>query len=313
MTAVAEPMPDAAELAEIGYAVAFAEIEAKRAKDKAASVRRHAEAAFMTARRHGYPQQEANLPDGTKLGLISIEKGAEITRTDEDELLLVIAANEPGGFEDYLLPVAYADDRVLALIAEHFPQFVDRRVKPEVDQRYRLEIAENNGRVLDHTSGERVQVATIERLQPTGKFSFRPAVNARQLVDDAIAAGEIDADGMPLVPIVAVAPRLPEVQVSDAPDARVPEGTAAIGNAPLEGEDSPACDGLYFDADGRFKSPEAAAMHACLVQGGFSTPAREARRMASANRHRNPEMVEMGLAWLDAHDLPLDGDSEPAP
>lgn len=36
---------------------------------------------------------------------------------------------------------------------------------------------------------------------------------------------------------------------------------------------------LYFFPDGTFKSPEMAAMHATIVQGGFSTPAIEAPRM----------------------------------
>lgn len=37
--------------------------------------------------------------------------------------------------------------------------------------------------------------------------------------------------------------------------------------------------GLYIDADGYFYDPDAAAAHAVMVQGGYSTPLREAARM----------------------------------
>jgi hypothetical protein len=37
--------------------------------------------------------------------------------------------------------------------------------------------------------------------------------------------------------------------------------------------------GLFKDADGIFYDPDAAAQHAIIVQGGFSTPLREAGRM----------------------------------
>lgn len=35
----------------------------------------------------------------------------------------------------------------------------------------------------------------------------------------------------------------------------------------------------FFLADGSFRSPELAALHATIIQGGFSTPAIEAKRM----------------------------------
>jgi hypothetical protein len=37
--------------------------------------------------------------------------------------------------------------------------------------------------------------------------------------------------------------------------------------------------GLFQDAAGIFYNPDAAAQHAVIVQGGFSTPLREAARM----------------------------------
>lgn len=64
---------------------------------------------------------------------------------------------------------------------------------------------------------------------------------------------------------------------------------------------------LYFFADGTFKSPELAAQHAIIVQGGFSTPAIEAERM----------LRDGGLGAVIAHDWlakqnPRTGDARPA-
>lgn len=53
-------------------------------------------------------------------------------------------------------------------------------------------------------------------------------------------------------------------------------------------------DSLYFDAEGNFRSPELAALHAIVEQGGFSTPVREAARMIrDGGRH-----AEIARAWM---------------
>lgn len=55
----------------------------------------------------------------------------------------------------------------------------------------------------------------------------------------------------------------------------------------------------FFLDDGRtFKSPELAAMHATVVQGGFSTASIEARRMFNDGG----ESREIAREWLDVHE-----------
>jgi len=66
---------------------------------------------------------------------------------------------------------------------------------------------------------------------------------------------------------------------------------------------------LFFDEHGNFKSPELAALHAITVQHGYSTPAREARRMI----RDGGRMAVMARAWLDERGLSLDGEEEPDP
>lgn len=64
---------------------------------------------------------------------------------------------------------------------------------------------------------------------------------------------------------------------------------------------------LFFNPDGTFKTPEMAAFHAIHVQGGFSTPAREARRIVRDGQSN----AAMAAAWLTERGLSLDGEEEP--
>jgi hypothetical protein len=67
---------------------------------------------------------------------------------------------------------------------------------------------------------------------------------------------------------------------------------------------------LFLDADGYLRSPEDAAMYA-LTQGngqGYTTPAREARRMLASS---NPRYKAMAQAWLAERNLARDGEEEP--
>lgn len=67
---------------------------------------------------------------------------------------------------------------------------------------------------------------------------------------------------------------------------------------------------LFYDADGYFSSPEAAAAYALAASGGqgFTTPAREARRMLAGN---HPRYTALARAWLAERGLPELGDAEP--
>lgn len=54
----------------------------------------------------------------------------------------------------------------------------------------------------------------------------------------------------------------------------------------------------YFGVDGYPLSVEHLARYTILVEGGYTTPEVEARRML---RDRDPKMVAMGEAWLLAN------------
>lgn len=59
----------------------------------------------------------------------------------------------------------------------------------------------------------------------------------------------------------------------------------------------------FFDEAGRFKTPELAALHAVVIQGGFSTPRIEAERMLrDGERRGDPVLIARARLWLDEDD-----------
>jgi hypothetical protein len=68
--------------------------------------------------------------------------------------------------------------------------------------------------------------------------------------------------------------------------------------------------GLFRDQDGFLHSPEDAAAYTIIASGGqgFTTPAREARRMLASG---HPRYVDTARTWLIQHNLPEAGESEP--
>ena len=199
------PLPTADILRRHALMVAVRDARQKEAAANLAAVRGAAELVFAPVRNHGTTQQEVRLADGTKVGLISIDKGADSTDTDEDALFLVAAGNEPADLEDFVQPAALTDPRVLALLSERLPELVGRRIKHDAAALYAKEIEDNRGMVLDRSgmlgpAGERVRVATITTHDATGKFSFRPTTKGLQQVREALDAGLLTEDGEYVTP-----------------------------------------------------------------------------------------------------------------
>ncbi len=187
------------------------------------AVRAAAEALFAQARNRGVPQVELRLPDGTKLGLISIRKGADIWDVDEDTLAAVAAGNDPADFEDVIDPKALRDREVIDLVAARFPELVTARIVPVARARYQREWEENGGKITDQSVGERVRVAEVEHMPATGEFAYRPASKAGTLIEEAIDAGLINEWGEVPEP----APDVPRPGTSS-----VATGEAAVPHAP---------------------------------------------------------------------------------
>lgn len=74
--------------------------------------------------------------------------------------------------------------------------------------------------------------------------------------------------------------------------------------------DKPGGSTLFQDPDGYFWSPPAAAAHAIMVQGGFTTARREAARMIRAGG-RSAETAREWLAWQELDEEQLLAEERP--
>ncbi len=165
---------------------------AKKAYDTAA---RLAYADFAAARNKGIKQVTGMLPDGSEAGLFSLLAGGTTVDVDEDLLLSIIAAATPADLEDHVQAAAFEDDRVIKLIGEHFPEFVEKRIKAAVRAELQTQIEEKDGCIADPLTGEAEKVATITHHDANGQFQFRPGKRFEHMLTAALEAGQITEDG----------------------------------------------------------------------------------------------------------------------
>ena len=187
--------PDAAVLQRHALRVAIAEGRAKEAKGAAEAARRTAEVVFAEARRFGMQSLKVVLPDGSEAGSLPILAGEVELQVDEDALLGVAVGNDPGDIETFVHPIALANPQLIAWVAEHFPELTGRRIEATARQQYLTEFEENNGKVLDRTQGERVEVGRVVRHEPTGRFQYRGTSKGWLHIREAIEAGALTEDG----------------------------------------------------------------------------------------------------------------------
>ena len=259
--------------------------------------RKAAEEVFAPVRKDGTPQQRVLLPDGTDIGLISIKAGAQSVQLDEPGALLEwCKANAPQHVEQYVTEGAFEMADVIALIAANFPNLVHERVRASGRTVLDKQMAETGGYVLNE-DGEKTKLATVSQDDPTGAFSYRPAKGAQDRIMAEWAAGGLReiALGPLALPVPPPGPD-PQGQETQA------DGDAGDGEVP----------DLGMDEHG-FLSPVWAAIHASVIQGGFSTPPIEAYRMI----HDGGVGAERALAWLAEHGLdpddPREGKNTPWP
>jgi len=200
------PAAEAADLPEIqqraqAHSVRLLVLHQQIARAKAAYERASTDAYpdFALLRNAGIPQLAPNLGQG-RAGLLTVLDGGKTVVVDEDELLLLYALNSATDLEDYVLPAAFEDERVVKLIAEHFPEFVQARIKKAVRADVDEQIDRTDGWVATPGTGEPVKVATVTRHQANGKFQVRPDQRAQQMISAAIEAGLITEDGAIVAP-----------------------------------------------------------------------------------------------------------------
>ncbi|MDA8324117.1 MAG: hypothetical protein M0030_30490 [Actinomycetota bacterium] len=253
------------------------------------------------------------MPPGTRLpaifggrqaGWVSMPKPSTTAAvTDPGAFLAWTRKNVPGRIrEDVTIDQRQMDD-VLALIEDHMPDALIRTtvVDPAwqgdllASLRDRGRYALAGGDVITEVPG-----ITVSTGEPRPRVNL--ADDAGEVIEQAWRAGEIDMLG------VLALPAPPEPEPEPAPPVPEPAGPGdEPGVPPLFAPGGP-----MVDEQGRFRTPEAAAIHAVTVQGGFTTPARESRRMvADGRRGGDLEQGRIGLAWLRERGLSPDGEAEP--
>lgn len=207
--------PSADELHRLSLRVAVLSLLADDARARYAAARQDAEPVFAAARACGTRQQAIVLPGGVEAGLLAIKQGAQVTDVDENELLMLVAIGQPDELEDYAVPTAASDqdalaflieqvpdlftlrasalqdERLVKLLAEHFPHLVGRRIRPAHRVWLQEYLESHDGQVPDPATGEAVKVATIRNLPPTGEFAYTGKTKYTGRLRDALATGAL--------------------------------------------------------------------------------------------------------------------------
>jgi hypothetical protein len=213
-----------------GLAVAVIDALCAAAETELTRKRAEAEAAFKAAidgtgfrAAAGAMQVDIPLPDGRVIGHLSVKAGTKTSETNETGLHEWVAERNPEALEEYALPEAAADDRVLDLLLEkcpdligvhltpgaledprvldllrsEHPELMSSRVRPGSLKAYVREAAKTTddapkGWLFDPETGERLQLVTETLEAPSGAFAFNGAETAerRKQVMAALAAGD---------------------------------------------------------------------------------------------------------------------------
>jgi hypothetical protein len=229
---------------------------------------------------------------GELVAWVSVPKPSVSARVSDERKLLAWAREHAPGHVGTVREVIVSD-ALADYLAEHAPQFLSQaeRCDPQwVDDV--LAGMKNRGCYID-ANGEKhddLPGITVSEGKSFPRVDLKDC--AAEVIGEAWRKGDIT---------------MPSLLALPAPDREV----APVAE-PEPGPSQAAAADFYFDAENRFRSPELAAMHAVTEQGGFSTPAREARRMlADAFRRGDPEGVAEARDWLTSRGLSLNGDDEP--
>lgn len=185
-------------------------------------------------------------------------------------------------------------------LAEHAPQFLLAERRP--DEHLAEDVCKalrDHGCYITANGDKLTEVPGVTLPEPdaaTPRVTLED--DAQAVIMAAWRSGDIDVAGMLALPAAA----------SEVTHDAGPEPGPVTPLADMPGPLPDELGGLFRDADGRFRSPEAAAAHAVHIQGGFSTPAREARRML---KDGSEQTAQMARDWLTLHGLSPDGDEEP--
>ena len=160
-----------AALEALSVAVA-AEYEKARAEAEPVFAAKYAE--------EGNDRQAVLLPDGEKVGQITIKAPAPDVEMPADGLLDWCRDHFPAAVEEYIDPAVIGSTDVIAAVRDKLPDLIRQRVRPGTAKALTEEIVKGKGLLADRHSGEAEKVATVTPGSPTGAFAFTGANSAER-------------------------------------------------------------------------------------------------------------------------------------
>jgi hypothetical protein len=155
------------------------------------ALRADAEAEFGQMRRkQGIKSLSVVLPGGAEVGTVAIKAGETVVRWDGPALVRYVEATAETELVDVVDTSVLADPALIEWILEHRPNAVRTEVRDAYRDRLKKRLTDD-GELVDEATGELHKVATVERHEPTGAFSYRPHKTHREDVAEAWRRGDL--------------------------------------------------------------------------------------------------------------------------
>ena len=120
----------------------------------------------------GNDRQAVLLPDGEKVGQLTIKAPAAVVDMPPGALLDWCREHFPSAVEEYIDPACIGSTDVIAAVRDKLPDLIRQRVRPGTAKALTEEIVKGKGLLADRISGEAGRVATVAPGQVTGAFAF---------------------------------------------------------------------------------------------------------------------------------------------
>lgn len=161
--------------------VAAAKVLADIVTEGYEALRKEAEPQFAALRKETSAKTlNAEMPDGTELGAISIWAGPPNTTINYATLTAIVINDDPDEFVEQLRPEALEDGNLLAFVRDHMPHLLEKKIRDEHLKKVIKRIDANG--FLKDAAGTRIKVAEVKRGEVTGKFTYTAGPGAREIV-----------------------------------------------------------------------------------------------------------------------------------
>jgi hypothetical protein len=184
--------------------------------DQAEQARRDAEVVY---RENGIKKLTIALPDGELVGDVTVKQPGPTVKYDEAAFLKWVEDTSATEIEEYLATAALLDQELIEYCRENGrDDLLQKRIRKVWRSELEKRAKDNDGDLIDESTGEATTVATVTKNKPTGAFALSQdpqGVRAKRLIE-ALLAGELN--GVIELPVTLALPASAEAG---------PDGSAA--------------------------------------------------------------------------------------